>query len=171
MGMTREQFGILVKGMKAVYTSERFIPDQNSFNVWYQLLGDLDYNMVNIAIQKYMLTEKFPPTIADIRGMAADTFSPVLDWGEGWEEVGRAIRRYGMYREQEALDSMTEITRRVVRRLGFKSLCTSENETADRSNFRQIFEQEAKRSKEDSLMPERIREMITTTAERLRIEG
>lgn len=68
--MTREEFKTLVKGMKAVYAQPTFIPDQDAFNVWFELLKDIPYQQVNVAIQKYMLTEKFPPTIADIREKA-----------------------------------------------------------------------------------------------------
>ena len=68
--MTREEFKTLVKGMKAVYAQPTFIPDQDAFNVWFELLKDIPYQQANVAIQKYMLTEKFPPTIADIREKA-----------------------------------------------------------------------------------------------------
>lgn len=39
--MEREQFKVLVKAMKAVYAQPTFIPDQDAFNVWFALLGDL----------------------------------------------------------------------------------------------------------------------------------
>lgn len=65
--MEREQFKVLVKAMKAVYAQPTFIPDQDAFNVWFALLGDLPYKQAELAVQKHMATEKFPPTIADIR--------------------------------------------------------------------------------------------------------
>lgn len=73
--MTREEFKTLVKGMKAVYAQPTFIPDQDAFNVWFELLKDIPYQQANVAIQKYMLTEKFPPTIADIREKASTRLS------------------------------------------------------------------------------------------------
>lgn len=39
--MEREQFKVLVKAMKAVYAQPTFIPDQDAFNVWFALLGDV----------------------------------------------------------------------------------------------------------------------------------
>ena len=39
--MDREEFKVLVKGMKAVYAQPTFIPDQDAFNMWFALLGDL----------------------------------------------------------------------------------------------------------------------------------
>ena len=67
----REQFKILVKAMKAVYTKPEFIPDQDAFNVWYMMLRDLSYEILTNAVQKHMMTSPFPPTIADLRSSAA----------------------------------------------------------------------------------------------------
>ena len=68
--MEREQFKVLVKAMKAVYAQPTFIPDQDAFTVWFALLRDLPYKQAELAVQKHMATEKFPPTIADIREKA-----------------------------------------------------------------------------------------------------
>lgn len=80
--MTFDEFKLLAKGMKSVYTSEKFLPDAESIKIWYQMLQDLEYKTANVAIQSYMLTNKFPPTIADIRQLAAEvqTGQPP-DWG------------------------------------------------------------------------------------------
>lgn len=79
------------------------------------------------------------------------------DWGNGWEQVENAIKIYGSYRQAEALESMDEITRDTVKRLGFYNLCMSENQTADRANFRMIYEQIAERKKRDKQIPESLR--------------
>ena len=47
--MTREEFSIIVKGLKDVYTQQTFIPDKDAFNVWYELLKDIDYANCNMA--------------------------------------------------------------------------------------------------------------------------
>lgn len=152
--MEREQFKILCKGMKAVYTQETFLPDADAFNVWFSLLGDLDYTVLNAAIQKYMLTNKFPPTIADLRELATTICAgDVPDWGEGWEKVLKAIRFYGYMRETEAMQSFDELTQTCVKRLGWRNLCMSENNNQDRANFRMIYEQLAERQKKESVLP------------------
>ena len=74
--MEREEFKILVKAMKAVYAQPTFIPDKDAFDVWYGLLQDLPYEQANLAIQKYMTSERFPPTIADIRTKATEIIAP-----------------------------------------------------------------------------------------------
>ena len=62
----------------------------------------------------------------------------------------RAVSRFGMYNQAEALESLDELTRKCTKRLGFGNICTSENITADRANFRMIYEQEANRKKTDN---------------------
>lgn len=152
--MERDQFKILCKGMKAVYTQETFLPDADAFNIWFSLLGDLEYAVLNAAIQKYMLTNRFPPTIADLRELSETIRSGMLpDWGEGWEKVLKAIRSFGYMRETEALQSMDELTQTCVKRLGWRNLCMSENANQDRANFRMIFEQLSERKKKENMLP------------------
>jgi len=152
--LEREQFKILCKGMKAVYTQATFLPDADAFNVWFALLGDLEYPVLNAAIQKYMLINKFPPTIADLREIATSiSIGDVPDWGEGWEKVLQAIRRFGYYRESEAMQTMDQLTQTCVKRLGWRNLCMSENSNQDRANFRMIYEQLAERTKKEATLP------------------
>lgn len=152
--MEREQFKILCKGMKAVYTQATFLPDADAFNIWFALLGDLEYPVLNAAIQKYMLTNKFPPTIADLREIATTIqIGDVPDWGEGWEKVLQAIRHFGYYRESEAMQTMDSLTQTCVKRLGWRNLCMSENSNQDRANFRMIYEQLAERTKKEATLP------------------
>ena len=152
--MEREQFKILCKGMKAVYTQATFLPDADAFNIWFALLGDLEYPILNAAIQKYMLTNKFPPTIADLREIATTIqIGDVPDWGEGWEKVLQAIRHFGYYRESEAMQTMDSLTQTCVKRLGWRNLCMSENSNQDRANFRMIYEQLAERTKKEATLP------------------
>lgn len=152
--MEREQFKTLCKGMKAVYTQETFLPDADAFNIWFTLLGDLEYNVLQAAILKHMATNKFPPTIAELREAATTIrVGELPDWGEGWEKVLMAIRKFGMYRETEALQTMDETTKTCVKRLGWRNICMSENINHDRANFRMIFEQLCERTKRENVLP------------------
>lgn len=161
--MERDDFKILVKGMRSVYTQATFIPDKDAFNMWYALLGDLPYDVCSVAIQKYMLTNKFPPTVAEIRELATGVVNgDPMTWGESWELARKAIRKYGFYRPQEALDSLDPLTRRCVESLGFRELCMSENEVADRANFRMVFETMQKREQYEKQLPPKLLEVIQT---------
>lgn len=160
--MTFDEFKILVKGMKAVYTSPNFLPDADSVKIWYRLLGDMPYELANIATQRHMATNKFPPTVAEIRQAAVQTVDTPQNWADGWEQFRRAVSKFGYYQQEVALASMDETTRKVVKRLGWKQLCESENLMQDRANFRMVYEQEAQRKNETAALPIRLQEQIAS---------
>lgn len=165
--MTKDEFKILAKGMKAVYTQPSFLPDADALNVWYSLLQDLPYDVCNVAIQKYMMTESKIPTIADIRNLCAGVVAGEKPlWSDGWEEVCRAISRWGSYGEREAMESFTDITKQTVQRLGYRELCMSENPSVDRANFRMIYEQIANREYERQKLPLSMQNLIATIQEK-----
>ena len=148
--MTFDEFKVLAKGMKSVYTRDNFLPDAESIKIWFSLLKDIPYEVLNVAIQKYMMTNKFAPTIADLRELSTQAVQgQISDWGDGWEQVLRAIRRYGSYNAGAAIESMYDITRKCVERLGFREICMSENISVDRANFRMLYETMAQRHAED----------------------
>lgn len=175
--MTTQEFATISAAIRAAWPSANIMPDRQSKEVWWTMLADLDYKPCLMALKEHMSTCKFPPSIAELREKTAGmTQAPVRDWGEAWEDVKRAIRFKGMYREQEALEQLDEITQKCVRRLGFQSLCTSENETADRANFRMIYEQEQRSQMTFRQLPpalqEQKRKLQQLTAETVkRLEG
>jgi len=162
--MTKEEFSVIVMALKAVYTSPNFIPDKQAFEIWYEMLNDISYKVLSMAIKIFMSTGKYPPTIADLRELCSGVMDgESTDYGKAWQEVMKSIQRWGMYREEEALEKMDPMTRQVVQRLGFRSICTSENITADRANFRMIFEELAQREKSSSQIPESLKYLIRET--------
>ena len=169
--MTFDEFKPLVKGLKSAFSQPNFLPDGDSVNVWYEFLKDLDSKVCSVAISKYIMTNKFPPTVADIRELCTSVVAgdkPL--WSDGWDEVMRAMRRYGSYNEVEALESMSEITRQCVRRLGYQNLCRSEEIGVDRANFRMIFEQIANREHEKQKLPSGMQQLIASIQEKKMLE-
>ena len=112
--MEREEFKVLVKGMKAVYADAKFIADKDAFDVWYGLLKDLDYNKASAAIQKHMMTSKYPPTIADIREQCVSLSQErPLDELEAWSMVRRALRNCG-YNFEEEYNKLPTLVQRAI---------------------------------------------------------
>lgn len=175
--MTTQEFATISAAIRAAWPSANIMPDRQSKEVWWTMLSDLDYKPCLMALKEHMSTCKFPPSIAELREKTAGmTQVPVRDWGEAWEDVMRAIRFKGMYREQEALEQLDEITKKCVNRIGFQNLCLSENITADRANFRMIYEQEQKQQNTFRQLPpalqEQKRKLQQLTAETVkRLEG
>lgn len=159
--MDKKQFGILASAIRTYYPKEQILPNQQAMELWYRELQDIPYELAEAALRKWVVNNKWSPTIADIRELSTDIgVGTIPDWGDAWESVMTAIRRYGTYNQQEAMDSMDELTQQVVRRLGFRELCMSENIVADRANFRTIYEQLASRHRTDMQMPPQLRATI-----------
>lgn len=147
--MNAQEFSTIAMAIRSAWPNANLMLDDKAKDVWYTMLADLDYNACLVAIKEHMSTCRFAPSIAELRERCSNVTSvPVQSWGDAWEDVISAIRFCGMYREEEALQRMDAITRKCVKRLGFQNLCTSENITADRANFRMIYEQEQKAQKE-----------------------
>ena len=155
--MVESEFTKIALAIKTAYPNFKVLVDKQSMDIWFMMLSDLDYSILQPAILEHISTNNFPPSIADIRGKCATfTSIPIQDYGEAWESVLMAIRRFGYMQELEALESLSELTRKCVRRLGFRNICMSENITADRANFRMIYETEANRKKVDNQIPKNL---------------
>ncbi len=164
--MEREEFKILVKAMKAVYAQPTFIPDQDAFNVWYALLQDLTYEQANLAVQKYMITEKFPPTIADIRQKANEIVQPdveILTELEAWSLVRKALSNSGYHAEEE-FAKLPEACRIAVGSPAnlreWAMMDTDEVETVEQSHFIRNYRTAQKRMKEEAMIPANMRTLI-----------
>lgn len=163
--MSRAEFFNFCAALRTYYPRERLFPNKESMELWFNQLNDISYEVATQVVNVWVATEKWSPSIADIREKALELTdnSVKANWADGWEQVLKAIRYYGRYREEEALESMDETTRRVTQRLGFRNLCDSENPIADRANFRSVYDQIAERQKRESQIPERIRNLISGT--------
>lgn len=132
--------------LKTYYPREQILPNNEAMQLWFRELNDIPFNVAEAALRKWVSTNKWSPSIAEIRESAANIQNgDMLDWGEAWEQVCTAIRQYGFYEPKKALDSMDPLTRKVVKQLGFRNICVSENPMAERANFRQCYEIMAKR--------------------------
>lgn len=166
--MTREEFALLVKGMKAVYADPKFIADKFAFDVWYSLLADYDYKILNAAVQKYMMTAHFPPTPADIRECAADITRPTAEDmtpEEAWEVALKAIRNslYGAEEEFERLPAVVQksvVSPSHLREMG--QMNSDELHTVEKSHFMRAFRTVAERRKNDERLSPQLREIMAS---------
>lgn len=156
MGMTKDQFKILVKAMKAVYTNPGFIPDNDAFDVWYSMLKDLDYALASRAVQMHMQTEEYPPTVSGIRKQSMKITGNTendLNETEAWSLVLKSIRRSTYYSEEEFL-KLPEIIQRSVgsprqlREWAMLEDVDGKTLTVLQSNFQRTFRAEQQKERE-----------------------
>ena len=172
--MNRNEFSNLAKALKTFYPRDNMLPNMEAMELWYRELSDIPYTVAEAALRKYVSTNKFSPTIADIREQAATIKcgdKPL--WADGWQQVQKNISKYGMCtydpdRYEECMNSFDPITRKVVKRLGWKELCQSDikNVMTDRANFRMIFEQIADREHETKQLPVQLTNLIEAVREK-----
>lgn len=148
MVMTKQEFAQFCMAMRTYFSKENLLPNNEAMALWYRELQDIPFPVAEAVLRKWVATNKWSPSIAEIRAEAATIqHGETADWGECWEKVLKAIKRYGSYNVGAAMDSFDPLTRKCVERLGFRDLCLSENIMADRANFRMIFEQLAESEK------------------------
>lgn len=168
--MTFEEFLPIADAIRHYYPKEPMMPNKEAVMLWYEELSDLDATATRVAIRKWAATNKWPPTIADIREQVTGMTTPkIKDWSEAFEDARRAIRRFGSYNPTDALNSLDDLTRETVKRLGYYDLCVSENHAVDRANFRMIYEQIAKREAENRQINPDIKTMIAQIGAKLGI--
>lgn len=161
MIVDKQEFATLAMAIRTYYPKENILPNKEAMQLWFRELHDIPFPVAEAALRKWVSTNKWSPSIAELREMAANVkHGEIPDWGEGWEEVQRAIRKHGMYDVKGAMDSFTPLTRKTVERLGFRNICVSENPMAERANFRQCYEILAKREQTDQQIALPLRETI-----------
>lgn len=178
--MNRDEFTKFYKYITAVTTDTN--PSPERMQVYFDALGDLPFDIAMLSARKVIATLENPflPMPAVFRGVAAEITNPAIPTaGEAYEEVLRAIRNFGGYREKEALESLSPLTLKATKAVGWKSLCYSEEPDIIRAQFRKAYESLEKRERTDAKVPERLKMLTDEVAathqigrsDRLRING
>lgn len=164
--MERNEFAIWVALLQTYY--EKFSPlnTTEKIEIWFRELNYLPANALTAALRKYVNSGKraeYPPSIAELKTICNELmYGELPDWGEGWNEVKKAIGRYGYMQETKALESMSPTTRKTVQRIGWQDICNSENPDTIRAQFRQVFETVSRREAEDRNISPDLRALISS---------
>ena len=144
--MSKEDFleGITLLGV--AYDKEF---TQEQVEVWYSMLGGYTKEQLRTAIKELIKTETYMPTIAHITKQIAKNQTNELPSAEDeWEEVLRAVHRYGTYRQDKALESLRPYTAYIVNHIGYQIICMSSDNTWNRKEFIEEYNQLKEREKE-----------------------
>jgi hypothetical protein len=166
--MDRKEFATFAMALRTYFPKESILPNQQAMELWYRELSDIPYSVAEAALRTWVVTNKWSPSIAEIRELVATIqYGEQLTWGEAWERALNAVRRYGSYNKQAALDSLDPLTRKCVENIGYLDLCMSENIMVERAHFQKIFEIYSKREQTDKRLPNNLIRAI----EQARVEG
>lgn len=108
--------------------------------VYDRLLSDIPPADLQTVVDQCIATCKFLPTVAELRDewhkLTVCLGTPTAT--EAWADVIKQIRQVGHTGKPEFA---SPVTAQVVRAMGWRDLCMSENVVADRAHFLRMYEQ------------------------------
>lgn len=162
MIVTRQEFSRLMAFLSAAIDKP---VSKATVEAYFEMLGDLQYNLAMAAVQKIIAADEYPviPTIGKIRKAAAEIVRPnKLTAPEAWGQVINAIYHYGYYCEAEALAALSPEVAEVVRFMGWRELCHSDNVDVIRAQFMRMYDTQEARHRENDMLPPAVREYISS---------
>lgn len=136
------------------YTTEDV---QFMIKMWSNDFKDDDPKVFETAVERLRMKSKYCPSIAEIKQEIALISNPTLQLkpDEEWENVRKAIRKYGFYRGDEAMKSLNPTTAATVRMLGgWENICQSTDGDWLRKNFMDLFSTKVENYEEVALLSE-----------------
>ena len=130
--------------------------------IYWQTLQDIPSDELKAAVL-HCITEggrAFAPSIGEIRGAVSDlrnASANVPSSYDAWQEVCKQIAAVGSYGKPVFSSPLID---RVVKNLGWRNLCMSENQVSDRSRFVQAYEQLMARATTENIMLPQVRGYI-----------
>lgn len=123
-----------------------------------RLLSDIPDEMLKAATMQHMATSNFFPQESEIRKIASElTEKNESSPEEAWGKLKLAIRRHGAYNEPRFRDGRMQ---RAVDVMGWRYLCLSDNEVADRAHFFRIYGAIQEREKFDGRLLPEVRDVV-----------
>ena len=170
--MTLEEFAYLSDAIKTYYPKDNMLPTKESMSLWYDALKDIDYRSAEQGLRKYVMSNKFPPSISDIRECSLDFERPQeLNEMEAWTLVRKAISHASCADEEFA--KLPPIVQRAVgspSQIWSWGMDEDFNESVVSSNFMRVYKAELIRAQEISKLPEGMQAAIKKVNENRDIE-
>ena len=160
--MTTSEFSRWAMALKTYFPRDNLLPTKEAMELWYLELRDIPFEVALAMLRKWVDTQKWPPTIAEVREACAEiTGGKLPEWDDGWAEVQRAIAKHGYIDTENALASMSPTTRDAVEKIGWRAICLSENPDTMRAQFRQVYTICQTRQIQDRQITPELKEKIT----------
>lgn len=87
----------------------------SALDIWTRSLKDLTFTDVSHAVSAWILTEKWPPTIADIREKCHNlTTPPDMLASAAWDQLIRALRYSFSHESEDVWRQLPPITKEIV---------------------------------------------------------
>lgn len=138
--LSRKTFAAGIALLASVYEKlERITTDKFLSEQWYKMLSDLTDKQFKYAIEVIVKTQKFSPTISEIREKAVEyNHQSDLTPEEAWGIVYTDIHEKGYYNEPHYEDWKLEAAKNSI---GWQTLCdmTQDTKSIIRAHFMRIY--------------------------------
>ena len=127
--------------------------DDARMRLYVEMLSDIPPQILEVAVKKLIMTNKFLPSIAEIRetaygikGTISGNAAP--DESEAWGEVVKAIQSVGYYGKPKFSHEAITVA---VKNIGWQDICmtTIEGMNTLRAQFRRAYQLAAQRQKDN----------------------
>lgn len=169
--MTREQTKVILMTLSEAYRGKFKDVNTQTVDLWHKLLSDLSFREVQAYVVDWIIREKFPPTIADIRSVKTDLLMEATsskDAYEAWGEVQKSVRKYGHYNQKLGFAMLSPDTKEIVRRMGgYRTFCLMEekDERVLCAQFRDAYNGMQARKRRNLQTPEGLQRELKRIAE------
>ncbi len=164
--MKVEEFANLADAIKTYFPRDNMLPTEESMELWFDMLKDLDYKLAFYGLKKYVSLNKFPPAISDIREYATSIGEPgELNEMEAWSLVREAISN-SAYNSVEEFAKLPPLVQKAVGLPGqLRTWAIDENysEAVVSSNFIKTYRVALARHEENKKIPLKVRQLIERT--------
>lgn len=140
---------------------------EEAMTVYYDLLKDLPLEALQVAAKQALLESLYPvfPTVGLLRKFATAAITKIDRQPlsiEAWEISQKAVRRWGLNRQREALAGMPLLVAKTVSAIGWQALCDATLSDMDtiRAQFVRAYETIVGREQRTALLPQEVQEII-----------
>lgn len=125
--MTRADAAKLISIIVMAYPNFDKFRDENqvkaTVDLWAMMFKDDNSQIVGLATQKHIATNKFPPSVAEIRELMVEMQVPdLIPPDKAWLAVADYIGAHGEYGGRDSLHSLPPLIERVVDSIGYHNL-------------------------------------------------
>lgn len=145
--MTRAEAAKIVAYMVEGFPSMSSKFTEANAQVYETQLMDLDFEVTQKALARLLNTDKWLPSIAEIREEVANIqHGPVRAGGEAWGDVLYEIQRTGYMGTPAFSDPLVA---EIVERWGWRRLCLEGDDVSDRARFIDLYDKRAAQVRSD----------------------
>lgn len=117
MELSKEEFKVIVAGLKNYFPQENFLPTGQAAALWYERLKDIPYDILQAAVHMHVESSTFPPTIFELRMKASRLSATMQAQFPETEEViamlEKATQRASYYADEE-FEKLPKVVQRLV---------------------------------------------------------